>query len=227
MLIRACCSLACVAALVPVLLAAEADKPAAIPADLVDADFEGKIDLALVRAAIAQLDAAKLIDQSGRLARAEKEVGRPHKGVPAKALLALSLRVIDERRDKAALQSLSALLAELQIKDYDAKITLLLPLMDKARRVDAGPNVPLSETTKEGIEVYNAYKNQIKLARVIGDRSALDSLRRNIELAEELHPKQRQHLVAILTDAFAAVPAKPGADQLALAKLTANLYTAK
>lgn len=208
--------------------ASPAVKPArdlpAIPADLLDPAFAGQVDLVAIRQAIGALDAGTLIAEAEKLVRAERSLGKPHRALSAAALLEVALRVVSEQHDQEAFGRLQRTLADLGIKEFDEKLVAIRALLANPRRVSAGPNVPLRAVSIEAIVLYNTLVEQVKVAKVVGDRDGLGRLRRTIQELDELHAKQRQHLVLLIDDAVASLPNQAPAETLALARLAAPLY---
>jgi len=207
---------------------ATAANPAALPAippDLIDPAFAGKIDLAEIRRAIGALDAQSLTAQAEKLLLAQRELGRKHKSLDFNGLIDLTLRVIAEKRDQDAFAVLEKTLARLSVGDFDAKLAATRPLLETTRKLPSpGPNVPLSETNSNAILHYNQCCNQIKTAKVIGDRKALDVMKKAFQGFADLHPKQKLHLLALIDDAIAALPPEFPAGAVALRELSAPLY---
>jgi len=192
-----------------------------VPAELIDPAFAGKVDLAAIRDAIGALDAKALIDEAAKLFLAEQQLGKKHKSLNFGALVDLALRITGDKHDSAALDHITEVLSRLQTKDFDEKIAATKLLMERPRKISAGPNVPTSETTPGAIVLYNALMKQVKTALLVGDRRALASLRQKIQALQELHPKQRQHLFSLCDEAIASLPSNIPAESLALSKLSA------
>lgn len=203
---------------------AEEGKPPAnaaveIPSDLIDRDFDGMVDLAQLQRSLRSLDRPKLIVQAEALAEAERRVGHPHRGISADAVFRVLLRAIADARDAAALESTAMTLQRLQKEDLLPAVEQTRKLMSAPRKLDLGPDVPVSEVSAEGIVLYNTLKEQIRVARVIGDAEVLRELKQQSGLLEELHPKQRGYLSRLADDSLAALPVRPSGEQLAMSRL--------
>jgi hypothetical protein len=211
--------------------AAGADKPATPPgaevgyadsplAELVDADFADAVDLAKLRQALRTLNQAVLLEQAGQLARAEQQVGRPHKAIRAEAVFRVLLRAVADTRDREGLERVAAELDKLGKHEFRPLIEQTRKLLSAPRRLDLPPDVPVGEVSPEAILLYNAFKDQIRVARVVGDADVLRELRQQVAGMDELHPKQRSHLMRMTDESLAAVAPKPGFEQVALSRLT-------
>lgn len=195
-----------------------------VPAELVDPAFAGKVDLAAIQRAIGELDAQALMDQAEKLLLAERMLGQKHKSLTFAALVELALRIVADKRDHEALDYITKALARLGVKDFATQLAEANQALDRPRKISAGPNVPLSETTPDAIVLYNALMKQIKIALVVGDRRALASMRQKIPRLSELHTKQRDHLLRLCDDAIASLPVDPPDGVLLLSKLSGPLY---
>jgi hypothetical protein len=195
-----------------------------IPADLIDPAFAGKVDLAGIRQAIGELDAKALMDHAEKLLIAERQLGKKHKSLHFGALVDLALRITSDKHDAESLDHIAQALGRLLIKDFDEKLAATRLLLDRPRKISAGPNVPLSETTPNAIVRYNALLKQVKIALNVGDRRALASMKQKIQRLSELHVKQRQHLLLMCDEAIAALPSDVPVETLALSKLSGPLY---
>lgn len=193
---------ACLLLAVAAVSAAEPEPPAAcdaaIPAELVDDGFLGKIDLAAIRGSLLALDAARLTDQALLLAEAEQQVGRAHKSLAAGDLMQAAARVARETGDRETLARLSAIA-------HDRGDTALASLSAQPRstsrflgRVDPDLGVPLSELSAESVVLFRAYRNQILLAKALNDQGTLNQLARGIEQLTELHTAQRAFLMNLI-----------------------------
>src|SRR5262249_16108553 len=125
-----------------------------------------------------------------------------------------------------ALAMLEKVLQRLSVSDFNAKLAVTKQqLLENPRKLSPGPNVPLSETNSDAILHYNQCCNQIKRAKEMGERKALNVMRTTFQGYADLHPKQKQHLLALIDDAIASLPPELPASGLALRELCAPLYT--
>jgi hypothetical protein len=192
----------------------------AIPADLQDPAFADAIDLRVLQRAIRNLDRGDLLAAAAKLAQAERRIGRPHKGISADAVFGVLLRAIAEARDRDALEQTAKALEELDKGDLLPAVEQTRKLLSAPRKLDVGPGVPRSEVSAEAIVLYNALKEQIRVAKVVGNPDVLRALRQQVVGLEELHPKQRAYLERVVEESLAALPAAPMAEQLAMSRLT-------
>jgi hypothetical protein len=196
-----------------------------VPAALIDPAFAGKIDLENIRQAIGELDAKGLTDQAEKLLLAERALKRKHKSLDFGALVELAIRMSVEQKDSEALAHLEKMLDRLSVHDFDAKVAAARPHAERTRKLAPGPNVPIKETTPEGIILYNSLCKQVKLAKVVGDRKALNSMRKQFEGLADLHPKQREHLLHLTDEAIASLPPELPVNAIVLRELSAPLYS--
>src|SRR5205085_184178 len=97
-----------------------ASKLAGDTSALVDDGFE-KLDLAKIGKAWGRGDASALADAAINLARAEADLGRPHKYVPAKALFQASFGLAIANSDSATVARLEKVLKGDRAPDFEGK----------------------------------------------------------------------------------------------------------
>lgn len=206
---------------VSITSAAEKDEkaPPEIPPELRDPELDASIDLQALRRALQTLDRPLLMEQAEKLAAAEAKLGRPHRVFPSSAVYRVLLRALAEARDAAGLDRVEASLKGRAQEDLLAEVAQARKLMAAPRKLDVGPDVPVGEVSAEAIVLYNTFKEQIRVARVIGDAEVLRELKLQTSLLEELHPKQRGHLSRLADDSLAALPMRPSGEQLAMSRL--------
>lgn len=190
-----------------------------IPTELVDDAFRGSVDLEALRKAIRTLDCQSLLDQTARLAKAERKVGRPHRSVSSQALFSLLMRMISEKGDAEALQAVESRLDELGQKDAKELVQQARQLLAEPRRVDLGPGVQREDVSAEAITLFGTLKEQIRVARVVGDAEVLQTLKDAAGRSQTLHPKQRTYLTRIADTSIASLEPKTDGTLLALSTL--------
>jgi len=196
-----------------------------IPGELIDEAFIAKVDLAAVRDAIGALDAKALMGHAEKLLLAERQLGKKHKSLNFAGLVDLAIRIVTDDHDQEAFESIVKMLAHLGVRDFDDKLAAIKQqIQERPRKISPGPNVPLSETTSDAIVLYNALIKQIRVAKMVGDRRALSSMRQKIQGTAELHVKQRQHLILLCDDAIASLMGDTSKESATLSKLSATLY---
>jgi len=191
-----------------------------IPLDLVDKNFDKVVDLAKLQTSIRNLDCSALADQLLQLVNEEKRIGKKHESISSKALLELLFRGIVETRDDKALETIAGSLDKLEVEDLKLIVEQTQKLLASPRKVDLGPGVRLGEVSTEAIVVYGSLKEQIRVAKVVGDIVVLQQLRKHAVALKVLHPKQRAYLAQFADEAIAAVPNDRKNEQAALSRLT-------
>ena len=206
----------------PEILAALGKDPAAV----IDDGFDGgRFNLAKVGVAWGKGNAAGLADQAFFLAAEEKEIGRPHRHLPAKALLQAAIGLAIASGDAETLNRI-----EKKLKDADdkapltpadrgpltAQLAAARPLMLASRKGTPPIVVPLDRVTPEGFAAFRYLLDRVKAARATGDADALAGVEAGLELIPELGPEPKAYLAQMVADARAAAPAEdvPGADLL-------------
>ena len=191
-----------------------------LPPALEDKEFNNMVKFEDVRQAIQKLDSELLLEQTKKLAAAEKKVGRSHKHIPSEALFLLTLRaIVEEHDEKKLLDQVEGMLDELNQADSKPLIAETRKLLAAPRRVDLGPGVQLNDVSSEAIILYGALKERIRVAKVVGDAKALLLLKRIVAAKTELHPKQRAYLIRVSDDSLAALSPKTDPKTVALSQL--------
>ncbi len=189
------------------------------PLMLEDKEFQKDVDLLKLGDAIRTLDCQSVLDQAARLAAAERRLGRPHKTVPSQQLFPMLLRMIAETGDQKALQAVEARLSDLGRSDSREMVEQTRLLMSQSRRVDLGPGVQRGDVSAEAITLYGSLKEQIRVARVVGDPDVLQTLKDTAAKSQVLHPKQRAYLSRMAETSIASLEAKSDGTMLALSTL--------
>jgi hypothetical protein len=175
--------------------------------ELADPAFDRYVDLELLGAAWADLDTAALTDVGLQLAEGERILMRPHKAISAGKVLQMAARLAGEAKDTATLDRLARAAERLADKDLETLVKTAQLLAKKTRAI-LSVMIPLDQLTGDAVRLFQGYAEDIRTAKLAGDRSTLESIEKELKELPELGPKQVAFLKKLTAEAKAALPEK-------------------
>jgi len=180
------------------IAAAKAAATPQVPQELQDPAFDRYVDLLLLGEAWERLDPALMTDVALQFAEGERVLFRSHKGIKSEELFKLAVKMATDRRDQATLDRLQKHFERSGDKSSSESLAASRKLTGEARAVDPALLIPVDEITPEGYALYRGILGEIKAARYIGNREALQALEGELDKWPGLTDQQKQYLQSIM-----------------------------
>lgn len=152
-----------------------------IPSNLNDPVYKQFVDLNLLGDAYLNNDAALMVDVGLQLMEGERVLARSLRGLTAKEVLDVGLRMATEQRDTVTLDRLSKVAEKLGDKDFSGKLEISRQLASQSRA--AAPALPEVSDKLTYDDVFTLQQRVVRLdrARAVGDLQALQTLQAELE----------------------------------------------
>jgi len=186
---------------------------------LEDPPFDRYVDYAVVGNALTRGDAGMLTNAALRAAEGERVLLRPRKGVTAEHLMRLAAQAAAMDGDAADLDRLAKGAKTYGMIDLLPGIESGRKLFSPDRSAGQGLRVNVEETPPQVFALLRDYRDQIRTARLLGDRNTLDALEAGLGTGLALSEAQRAYLTGLIADARKAAPEKQTPEDELLTKL--------
>jgi hypothetical protein len=171
-----------------------------------DPAFKYMVNIDLLPAAISHRDSATMIDVVLQLVEAERILQRSHKTLDAEKLLPFAIKMAQENKDTASLDRLEKMATLLGKSDWLDQINLSKTLASNARGLSDEVLNNDGPTTEEVHNEYLLVIEDLKSARVLGNKGLVNTILANIENFEEFNDQQRKNIKAFAQEVLESMP---------------------
>jgi len=180
-------------------------------ADLRDPAFDRYADLALLGRAWAELNPELMADVGLQLQEGERILLRPRKGLSADEVLGMAAQLASEKGDKATLDRLAKAADRSGDQGLAARVASAQKLASAARDADPALSVSVETTAPDDFALYQAYCQDVRAARLVGDAHGLDQIDKELSDTKAMPPAHVAALKKLTAAARDALPRKdPG-----------------
>ena len=180
-----------------------------------DPAFNQYVNLDLLDKAIARQKPALLTDVALQFVEGERILHRSHKAIAAAKLLQMAVLLASSEQDQKSLARLAKAAKDTDNSELSAIVTAAMKVTDSARSEEPAVLVDANQTSPDAISEFQAIVSATDVARLIGDRDALEELQSKLDKIEGLNAEQLKSLESKLRSALETVEEKsPAASAL-------------
>lgn len=194
--------------------------PIAEPVEIDNRDpaFDRYIDLNLIDRAMKDCDAALAADVTLQLLDGERILERSHKAMSSDQAFKMAFSIAVLNQDTSTIARLTKAAEKAGKKEWSEKLTLAKTLVAAKRSPE--PTLNLENMNSDAREVAEVVLSAVNQAKITGDRTTLDDLKKILPGNMVTTPEQRDQMVKMIAAALESLPKEPDGDSI-FAKLAA------
>jgi len=188
--------------------------PATEPSEIdnFDLGFDRFVNLNMIDQAMRSSDAALAADVALSLLEGERILERSHKAMTADQAFKLALTIAMMNQDTKTISRLAKFSEKNGKKEWSERLTVAKTLAAGKRAVE--PVLNVENMNSDALEVAEIVLSSVNSAKISGDRTTLEDLKRILPGNKVTTTEQRSQMLKLIESTLAALPKEPDADSI-------------